>query len=200
MDACETEQETRAIYLGLCAGLRSAELRGLQEIHLARPGFVWVSATIAKGGRERFVPVIEELQPIIDSIIATGSLGRREYILTATRWANPPFNTRRAYLRDKPMAAKPLWELVGRVGKRAGIAAHVHPHLLRHAFGDYVARHGGIELARAMLGHADVRTTKTYVGDATLDELAIAVHGLRYDRQTAPTVATPLETTQSAER
>ncbi len=186
LQACETEQETRAIYFGLCAGLRSAELRGLQEIHLSRPGFVWVSASIAKGARERWVPVIEELEPVVAQVLAAGSLGRSEYVLTASRWANPPFNTRRIYLRDKPMAPKPLWELVGRVGKRAGISAHVHPHLLRHAFGDHVARYGGIELARAMLGHADVRTTKTYVGDATLEELSIAVRGLRYDRETAP--------------
>jgi hypothetical protein len=63
--------------------------------------------------------------------------------------------------------------------------------------------HGGLELARAMLGHADVRTTKMYVGDATLDELAIAVHGLRYDRATPAPVepqVTPVTRTQSVER
>jgi integrase len=147
------------------------------------------------------VPIIEELQPVVDDIIAT--TGAAEFVLTATRWLDPPFNTRRRKLPEKPMAAKPLWELVRRVGKRAGIPQPVHPHLLRHAFGDYIARHGGLELARAMLGHADVRTTKMYVGDATLDELAIAVHGLRYDRATPAPVepqVTPVTRTQSVER
>jgi site-specific recombinase XerD len=197
LNACETEQETRAIHLGLCAGLRSAELRGLRVEHLLRPGFVWVSAEIGKGGRERFIPIIEELEPIIADILDTSSA--LDYVLTATRWVDPPFNTQRRKIPGQPMAPKPLWELVGRVGKRAGLVAHVHPHLLRHAFGDHVARHGGIELARAMLGHADVRTTKAYVGDATLDQLTIAVHGLRYDRTTASPEPTPSPTTQSAQ-
>ena len=43
---------------GSAVGLRNAELRGLHGRHFQRAGFVWVSADIAKGGRERWVPVI----------------------------------------------------------------------------------------------------------------------------------------------
>ena len=189
MRACQTTQETRAITIGLCAGLRSAELRGLRGHHFSRDGFVWVSANIGKGGRERWVPLVEELEPIAASI--RESVEPEHFVLTAMRCMDPPFNTTWRAIPTKPMAAKPLWELVKRVGERAGIAHPTHPHLLRHAFGDHIARFGGIELARAMLGHADVRTTKTYVGDATLDELAIAVRGLRYDRAPSSVEATP---------
>jgi integrase len=48
--AARGTRERRAIYLGLCAGLRNAELRGLQGRHFARPGLIWVSVDIAKGG------------------------------------------------------------------------------------------------------------------------------------------------------
>lgn len=40
--ATETRPERWAIYLGICCGLRNAELRGLQGRHFERPGFVWV--------------------------------------------------------------------------------------------------------------------------------------------------------------
>ena len=49
-------REARAIFIGVCAGLRNAELRGLQGRHFERLGWIWVSADIAKGGRERWVP------------------------------------------------------------------------------------------------------------------------------------------------
>jgi site-specific recombinase XerD len=66
------------------------------------------------------------------------------------------------------------------LAERAGIRAHVHPHVMRHAFGDHVARHAGIKNAQALLGHADVGTTQIYTGAPTLDELAAAVEGFRF--------------------
>jgi hypothetical protein len=63
---------------------------------------------------------------------------------------------------------------------RAGIHAHVHPHVMRHAFGDHVARYAGIKNAQALLGHADVGTTQVYTGAPTLDELAAAIKGIRF--------------------
>src|SRR5262249_39913663 len=67
------------------------------------------------------------------------------------------------------------------VAVRAGIAAHVHPHLLRHAYGDHVAKHAGLRAAQALLGHASVDTTASaYVERPGLDELSISVHGFTY--------------------
>ena len=60
---------------------------------------------------------------------------------------------------------------------RAGISAHIHPHLLRHAFADHIARHAGIRNAQFLLGHADIATTEIYLGQPTLDDLAGAVEG-----------------------
>lgn len=53
LGAAQGRRERRAIYLGLCAGLRNSELRGLQGRHFARDGLIWVSSDIAKGRRER---------------------------------------------------------------------------------------------------------------------------------------------------
>jgi hypothetical protein len=37
--------------------------------HFARVGWVWVSADIAKGRRERWVPVLPELEDVVDEIV-----------------------------------------------------------------------------------------------------------------------------------
>jgi integrase/recombinase XerC len=174
--------ERRVIYLGICAGLRSAELRGLQGLNFQRDGFVHVTAQIAKGNRERWVPIIEELQPVVDEI--RQAVAPAHFVLPSMVTADPPFNTRTREVPTQPVAAKTVWRVVGRVAVRAGIGAHVHPHLMRHAFAEHIARNTGLLVAQAMLGHANVGTTRAYVGSASLDEVALAVRGLRFDRST----------------
>jgi site-specific recombinase XerD len=178
LGAVMNARERRAIYLGLCAGLRSRELRGLQGRHFRRPGYVWVSADIAKGGRERWVPVADELVHIVADI--RRQLADDDYVLPSQRWRDPGINRQKFDKRKHPMSAKALWELVGRVGLRAGIRAHIHPHLLRHAYADHMARHAGVRNAQMLLGHADLATTEGYLGKPTLDELKAAVTGFAF--------------------
>lgn len=179
LGACRSIRERRAIHLGICAGLRNAELRGLQGKHFTRGGFVHVSADIAKGGRERWVPVLDELAPVVADIIET--VAWDEYVLPAQRWRNGWEKEQgRQDLALKPCSTQALRTLVMDIATRAGIRAHVHPHLMRHAFADHVARYAGIKNAQAALGHATVGTTEAYVGKPTLDDLAAALKGLGF--------------------
>jgi site-specific recombinase XerD len=171
-------RERRAIFLGVCAGLRARELRGLRGRHFERPGWVWVSPDIAKGGRERWVPVLADLEPVIAEI--RSDVAEDEYVLPAQRFRDVGINRHKLDYRRNPCSAQALYYLVKRVGKRAGIAADLHPHLLRHAYGDHVARHAGMRNAQFLLGHAGIATTETYVGQPTLDELALSVSGLTF--------------------
>ena len=173
--AAQGTREKRVIYLGVLAGLRRGELIGLKGRHLSRPGFVWVSADIAKGNRERFVPVAEELQPVVDEI--TANVDMEEYVIPAQRWRNPPQNSLVADLKLQPCSPQALYRLVLRVGERAGIAARVHPHLLRHAYADIVSRFAGIRNTQHLLGHKSIGTTEAYLGGPNLDELTAAVRG-----------------------
>src|SRR5207253_2415435 len=68
LSAASGLRETRAIFLGVCAGLRNAELRGLQGRHFERLGWIWVSADIAKGKHERWVPVPIALELVVAEI------------------------------------------------------------------------------------------------------------------------------------
>jgi integrase len=71
LDAANSQVERRVVHIGICAGLRNAELAGLQGKHFQRDNLIWVSADIAKGGRERFVPVVDDLLPVYEEIRRT---------------------------------------------------------------------------------------------------------------------------------
>jgi integrase len=101
--AAASQRERWAMTLMICAGLRNAEVRGLQGRHFAREDALWVSSDIAKGARERWLPVIAELAAIADEIRAL--VGPDEYVLPALRFADPPFNTRRKVLKTTPSSS-----------------------------------------------------------------------------------------------
>ncbi len=182
MDACETPRERRAIYIGLLTGARVGELAALQIRHLERPGWVWFSEDIAKGKKERWVPVLPELVPIIAETIEN---------IPALSFAIPSKGQTTARLRGKapePISRSAISLIIKTVGKRAGIAANIHPHLLRHSFGDHIAKHAGLRVAQALMGHMSVETTaRVYVDRPALDELALHVQGFRYRSDVATT-------------
>lgn len=203
IDACQTERERRIIVLGVCVGARNQELRGFRGEHFQRSGFVWFSPDIAKGARERWVPVLVEAEAVVEEIRAEVQIDH--YVICGRRPSNPPWNTRWREYPDRPASPQAIWRTVGEVAARAGIAAHIHPHLLRHAFGDHVAKYSGLRTAQEMLGHASVDTTAgTYVDRPGLDELSISVHGFSYRRAMdgyppAEHPAIPLEATTGIE-
>lgn len=189
LGAAATRRERRVAFLGVCAGIRNYELRHLQRRHFERPGWVHESTDIAKGGRERWVPVLPELEPVVAEILASveptiWDPSKRtwigEFVIPAERWRDPGRNTERMDLKLKPASRQVLRTVVMELGRRAGIHAHLTPHSMRHAFGDHVARHAGIKNAQALLRHADVGTTQMYTGAPTLDELAAAIAGYRF--------------------
>lgn len=172
--AVRTEREKWLIDLGLLAGLRLAELQGLKGHHFSRDGFVWVSSDIAKGNRERYVPIVPDLEQTVEEIYSR--VPETDYVFPALRWADPGVNSARVYM-DKPADSKSLWRTVQRVGRRAGIPQDIATHTLRHAFADFIAKTAGVQVAGAMLGHADLKTTQQYLGELGLDELRAAVRG-----------------------
>lgn len=173
----ERRRDRWLVHLGCCAGLRSQELRGLQGRHFTRPGFVWVSPDIGKGQKERWVPVISDLEPVVEEILTL--VGLEEYVLPGQRSAGHPTPE---IMRDisRPISATTIYKQTIALGERAGIGVRVTPHSMRHLFSTYVARHGGILVAKALLGHADISTTQRYTDTPTLDELAVSLHGFSF--------------------
>ena len=177
--ACNSRRERRIIHILLLAGLRNQELRGLRGEHLARPGWIWVSRDIAKGKRERWVPVLKQLEPVADEI--RDSVAPDQYVIAHRQVIDPPFNTEWRETPDRPASPQAIWRTVKEVGRRANIAHPIHPHLLRHAYAAMIRdSQVGIDTVQALLGHKDITTTMMYLDRPSPDELAIRTLGLGF--------------------
>jgi site-specific recombinase XerD len=174
-------------HLGCCAGLRSQELRGLQGRHFARPGFIWVSPDLGKGMKERYVPVIADLKPVVDEILTL--VGLEEHVLPGQRSAGHPTPE---IMRDtaKPVSASAIYKQTVTLGAKAGIGVRVTPHVMRRAFATHVARYAGVRVAQSLLGHVSIETTQGYTNDPTLDELAVSLHGISFYAAPMPSPTT----------
>jgi integrase/recombinase XerD len=181
LDASQGRRRDRwAAHLGCCAGLRAQEITGMQGRHFARSGFVWVSADVGKGNRERWIPIVADLADVVEEINALVT-APDEYVLPGRRSLNPPDHTLYREHPTKRLSYTALYRQIVALGAKAGIAARVTPHTMRHAYGDHIARYAGLRAAQALMGHASVETTAgTYVDRPTLDELAVSVRGFSY--------------------
>lgn len=176
--AARPGREQRVIDLGLLAGLRAKELLGMQGRHFRRPGAVWVSADVAKGSREGWVPVLAELEATWREIAL--SVEDDEYVVAHRDQRFVHGVSSESLDPSRPASYDALLLLVKRVGRRAGIAREITPHALRHAFGSHIARYAGMREAKFMLRHQDIGTTQAYTDEPTLDEVSRVVHGLSY--------------------
>lgn len=68
-----------------------------------------------------------------------------------------------------PMTRWAVTYLVGVIGKRAGIEVDVHPHMLRHSCGYYLANRGyDTRLIQDYLGHKNIAHTVRYTKTAAV--------------------------------
>jgi site-specific recombinase XerD len=85
-----------------------------------------------------------------------------------------------------PMTDSAVRQLFGRLGRRAGLARPVRPHMLRHACGTEMAQAGvPIDVVQSVLGHRSILSTQMYVhpGPARLRDAVEAVAALSRQRQ-----------------
>jgi integrase/recombinase XerC len=141
----------KAIYeLFYSSGLRLSELTGLA------PGDVNFSdATVrvtGKGAKTRVVPVGSHALAALKKWLDKRELLVREgeHALFVNR------NGRRLTARAVQYRMKE-WAL------KLGLAANVHPHVLRHSFASHVLQSSGdLRAVQEMLGHASISTTQVY--------------------------------------
>jgi integrase/recombinase XerD len=178
LDAAESQREIWAVSLLMCAGLRRAEVLGLRGEHFGRRDCVRVSPEIAKGSRERLVPLLPDLEPVAEEIRRT--VARDQYVLPAQRWRDPGRNRMKADLTREPASPQALGQLIAKVSRRAGISGRITAHTLRHAFADHIAKGVDTHTAQHLLGHADIGTTQIYLSKPLFDELSAAVKHLSF--------------------
>ena len=130
-----------------------------------------------KGNKERLVPVgryaVDALQAYLVRVrpdLAGRGRGTPAVFL----------NTRGGRL-----SRQSAWTVLRSAAERAGLAAHVSPHTLRHSFATHLLEGGAdVRVVQELLGHASVATTQIYtrVTADTLREVYAAAHPRALDR------------------
>jgi integrase/recombinase XerD len=134
-------------------GARISEAVGLAVDDLDRAS----SAVMlrGKGGKERIVPVGSYALRAVDDYLVRS----RPALAAAGR------GTPRLFLnaRGGPLSRQSAWTILRVAAERAGLAATLSPHTLRHSFATHLLDGGAdVRVVQELLGHASVTTTQVY--------------------------------------
>ena len=124
-----------------------------------------------KGGKQRIVPLGSYARRAVDAYLV-----RARPTLSARGPATPALFLG---LRGRRMSRQAAWDVIHRAAERAGIAASVSPHTLRHSFATHLLEGGAdVRVVQELLGHSSVATTQIYtlVTADTLREMYTAAH------------------------
>lgn len=167
-----------AILLGAQAGLRVSEAASLQIGDVAwregKPHRITVRR--GKGGKRRVVPVPDELGQFIDAYLSQMGNRSRGPLLRLRRY--PHQGVTGQYLSDDFRAT------AFASGVKESARDGVSYHALRHTCATDVYRAcRDLLVVRDLLGHAMTRTTEIYVAGESIDVIAEAAEGRRYERK-----------------
>ncbi len=151
------------------SGLRVGELIGLDAV--AGPqarGWIDLQAAeahvLGKGSKRRTVPVgakaLEALQHWL-AVRAQGLPARQNQPATPTAEGSQAalFIGR----NGTRLTAQSIWQRLRRRSLLAGLAAPVHPHMLRHSFASHLLQSSSdLRAVQELLGHASITTTQVY--------------------------------------
>ena len=121
-----------------------------------RPGL----RVLGKGGKERVVPVGSYARAALGTYLvrARPALAARHSI-QASRGDPALFLN----ARGTRLSRQSAWTILASTAERAGIAADVSPHTLRHSFATHLLDGGAdVRVVQELLGHASVTTTQIY--------------------------------------
>jgi len=127
-----------------------------------------------KGGKQRIVPIGRPALAAVDAYLVRG----RPELAVAGRGQS---NGGALFLnvRGGRLSRQSAWQVLQTAAERAGIAAAVSPHTLRHSFATHLLDGGAdVRVVQELLGHASVTTTQIYtlVTVSTLREVWANAH------------------------
>lgn len=157
LEACDLKKplglrDFSMLHLLYATGLRVSELTGLQLHHLYMDTGTLMA--VGKGGKERLVPMgrpaLENLKIYINDARPTLCRKRNpaEVFVSA---------------RGEKLTRQRIWQMLRRLGRKAGVTKRITPHLFRHSFATHLLERGAdLRSVQTMLGHSDVSTTQIY--------------------------------------
>lgn len=140
-------------------GLRVGELTGL-DVQASSQARGWVDLeageahVLGKGGKRRSVPVGRAAQAALARWLDMRGAAAQ------VQGAQPALFIGRHGTR---LTAQSVWQRLRRRSLQAGLAAPVHPHMLRHSFASHVLQSSSdLRAVQELLGHANITTTQVY--------------------------------------
>ena len=137
-------------------GIRNAELVGLNLDDIQ-----WSNECLlvrGKGRKERYVPLGDAA-----ALAIRAYLPAREKKLVDANRASEALLLNVRLRGDGRLTTRSVGRIVKRVALSHGLAADVHPHTLRHAFGTHMLEDGAdLRAIQEILGHARLSTTQRY--------------------------------------
>jgi integrase/recombinase XerD len=124
-----------------------------------------------KGGKQRLVPIGRPALKALDAYLVRARPG----LATHGRGTPAVFLN----VRGGRLSRQSAWQVLKIAAERAGIAASVSPHTLRHSFATHLLEGGAdVRVVQELLGHASVTTTQIYtlVTVNTLREVYATAH------------------------
>jgi integrase/recombinase XerC len=160
-DAAAWPERDRVIFeLLYGCGIRNSELVGLNMGSVKwRDDAVLVRG---KGRKERLVPLGDEAAVALKAYLPL----REAKLLAAGKGAlvhEGPLMTNLRMRGDCRLTTRSVGRIVKAIALSRGLAADVHPHTLRHAFGTHMLEEGAdLRAIQEMLGHERLSTTQRY--------------------------------------
>ena len=133
------------------SGLRLAELASL-DCNMAQDLATGEVTVTGKRAKTRTVPVGAKAREALAAWLARrGELAAADCPALFVSQRGTRLSMRMIQLR------------LDRWGRKAGLGAHVHPHMLRHSFASHVLQSSGdLRAVQEMLGHSSIGTTQVY--------------------------------------
>ncbi|MBC7621608.1 MAG: tyrosine recombinase XerC [Candidatus Saccharibacteria bacterium] len=150
------------------SGLRVGELVGLDVVASATAkGWIDRQAAqahvLGKGSKRRTVPVGSSALRALERWLRLRGLSSGQ---SAAPVPVPQANAANALFTGRygtRLTAQSVWQRLQRRSLLAGLAAPVHPHMLRHSFASHVLQSSGdLRAVQELLGHANITTTQVY--------------------------------------
>lgn len=123
---------------------------------------------LGKGGKERIVPLGSYARRALDDYLVRARPG---LAARGREWAGDRAGALLLNARGGRLSRQSAWTLLRAAAEKAGIAADVSPHTLRHSYATHLLDGGAdVRVVQELLGHASVTTTQIYTL-VTVDQL-----------------------------
>lgn len=153
-------------------GLRVSELCGLNIRDVMNGNIkheLKVRKDIAKGKRERIIPLNDKSRDAIQNLIAFN---------TSMGYDASPKSPLLQGRKHGRLTRQQVHYIVAELGRKANLDIDIHPHTLRHSFATIVLKKTqNLRITQMLLGHANISTTTIYTHPSR-DDLSDAVAGL----------------------